>query len=47
MTWWSSSRLRDEVRVWCNEGIMNRKTCPAYVPAGLLVEAGLPLGAAV
>ena len=23
--------LRDEVRVWCNEGIMNRKTCPAYV----------------
>lgn len=23
--------LRDEVRVWCNGGIMNRKTCPAYV----------------
>ncbi len=23
--------LRDEVLEWCNEGIMNRKTCPAYV----------------
>ncbi len=23
--------LRDEVFAWCNEGIMNRKTCPAYV----------------
>ncbi len=23
--------LRESCHVWCNEGIMNRKTCPAYV----------------
>jgi len=32
--------LRDEVRVWCNEGIMNRETCPAYVRQDYWWEPG-------
>lgn len=35
--------LRDNVRVWCNEGIMNRKTCPAYVRQDYWWEPGCRL----
>ncbi len=32
--------LRDQLRAWCNEGIMNRKTCPAYVRQDYWWEPG-------
>lgn len=35
--------LRDKVHAWCNEGIMNRKTCPAYVRQDYWWEPGCRL----
>ncbi len=36
----STFPLSDEVEAWCNEGIMNRKTCPAYVRQDYWWEPG-------
>ena len=35
--------LKDRVLCWCNEGIMNRKTCPAYVRQDYWWEPGCRL----
>ncbi|MBQ8556515.1 MAG: hypothetical protein IJ438_11670 [Clostridia bacterium] len=35
--------LCDQVHAWCNEGIMNRKTCPAYVRQDYWWEPGCRL----
>lgn len=35
--------LCDRVQAWCNEGIMNRKTCPAYVRQDYWWEPGCRL----
>ncbi len=35
--------LHDQVFAWCNEGIMNRKTCPAYVRQDYWWEPGCRL----
>lgn len=35
--------LCEDVQAWCNEGIMNRKTCPAYVRQDYWWEPGCKL----
>ena len=35
--------MSDELLAWCNEGIMNRKTCPAYVRQDYWWEPGCKL----
>ncbi len=39
----STFPLSDRVAAWCNEGIMNRKTCPAYVRQDYWWEPGCKL----
>ncbi len=39
----STFPFSDEVGAWCNEGIMNRKTCPAYVRQDYWWEPGCKL----